>query len=195
MNVASDTFRALFTGQPTVGLPKVFISNNCRDVRNDVRPNIDLVAMRDKTWSAAFSYLCRRLQERYGKICTTRDIINMRFRRRKNLERQVNEEQSSLSYSSNRHHHQEQHSTRSNLEPLAEVCCRLVLDDEEEVEEEEDTCIPPMSHDAQKICVQQTTIAGDEQLNISVHSMLRNLTQVWRQNRDEKDRNLRYNHT
>lgn len=117
----------------------------------------------------------------------------MRFRRRKNLERQINVEQSALSYSSNRHRHQEQHSTRSDLEPLAEVCCRLVLDDEEEVEEEEDTCTPPVLQDAQQICEQQTATAGDEQVDVSVHSILRNLTQVWRQNRNEKDRNLRYN--
>ncbi|VDL62358.1 unnamed protein product [Hymenolepis diminuta] len=117
----------------------------------------------------------------------------MRFRRRKNLERQMNVEQSALSYSSNRRRHQEQHSTRSDLEPLAEVCCRLVLDDEEEVVEQEDTCIPPVLQDAQQICEQQTTTAGDEQVDVSVHSILRNLTQVWRRNRDEKDRNLRYN--
>nr|CDS28538.2 Transcription factor FAR1 [Hymenolepis microstoma] len=142
--------------------------------------------------NASINEVKRIIKERYGKVCTTRDIINMRFRRRKNLERQMGLERSEPSYSSNRYLHQEQHSAGSDFEPLAEVCCRLVLHGEEEIEEGEDKYISPVLQDAQQISGQQATTTGDGQVNASVHSMLRNLTQVWRQNRDEKEENLQY---
>ncbi|VDO02440.1 unnamed protein product [Rodentolepis nana] len=89
----------------------------------------------------------------------------------------------------------ERHSTGSDFEPLAEVCCRLVLHDEEEVEEAEGNYISPVLQHTQQISAQQTTTTGNEQVNFSVHSVLRNLPQVWRQNRDEKEVNFQYTDT
>ncbi|KAM7533212.1 hypothetical protein Aperf_G00000128066 [Anoplocephala perfoliata] len=118
--------------------------------------------------NADMNELKKIIKEKYGKICTTRDITNMRSRRRKHLERMSMDQSPS---------HQPPLAAKSDLtgaelEPLVDVCCRQVHNVDEVKAEDEGICLSPVLQDIQQI--------AEMPPNGEI------LTQAWRQGRDER---------
>ncbi|EUB61010.1 Glycerophosphodiester phosphodiesterase gde1 [Echinococcus granulosus] len=139
--------------------------------------------------------LKHHIKEKYGKICTTRDIINMRFRRKKRLER------SSLNSTEELKSVQAQSllpsspllpsststlPTGAKLESLVDICCQQQIHqrldgeapeveaEEGEEEDEDEGVLSPALQD-----IQQIAEAAPAEEIVGIQSVLRNLANAW----------------
>ncbi|KAL5967428.1 hypothetical protein TSMEX_004902 [Taenia solium] len=142
--------------------------------------------------------LKHHIKEKYGKICTTRDIINMRFRRKKRLEMssmdstkelKTAKSQSLLSSSTPLPSSTSTLPIGTNLESLVDICCQQQghqrgdgdeLEAEAEAEEgegedEDEEHLSPVLQDIQQIA----GTAPTEEI-VGFRSVIRNLANAWR---------------
>ncbi|VDD80323.1 unnamed protein product [Mesocestoides corti] len=130
--------------------------------------------------------LKHHIKEKYGKICTTRDIINMRFRRKKRLENAaMSRVKAGDAFDENDAHPSSSSSlsdppTASNLESLVDICCQQQQQQHQQPEGSPDASFPPPSLTPVLHDIQQLAEAAPVAEVMGFHSVLRNLANAWR---------------